>query len=102
MAELADGVRVVVSQRACQVVVRAQAQVAQMLPLVCRVMAQTRAPILGGDKHYHDKVMSLFEPHTEAIRQGQGFQAHRVWQAGEDPGGRKLVRGGLPSLPAAA
>jgi IS5 family transposase len=71
MAELADGVRVAVGQRACQVVVRAQAQIAQMLPLVRRVMAQTRARILDGDKHYRDKVLSLFEPHTEAIRKGK-------------------------------
>ena len=36
-----------------------------------RVIAQTRARILGGDKHYRDKVFSLFEPHTEAIRKGK-------------------------------
>ena len=42
-----------------------------MLPLVRRVIAQTRARILGGDKHYRDKVFSLFEPHTEAIRKGK-------------------------------
>ncbi len=50
---------------------RAQAQIAQMLPLVRRVMAQTRARVLGGDKHYRDKVFSLFEPQTEAIRKGK-------------------------------
>jgi IS5 family transposase len=64
MAELADGARVAVGQRACKVVMRAQAQIAQMLPLVRRVMAQTRARILDGDKHYPDKVLSLFEPHS--------------------------------------
>jgi transposase, IS5 family len=52
-------------------VIRAQAQIAQMLPLVQRVIAQTKARILGGGKHYHDKVLSLFEPHTEAIRKGK-------------------------------
>ncbi len=71
MAELAEGVRVAVGQHACRVVVRAQAQITQMLPLVQRVIAQTRARILGGDKHYRDKVLSLFEPHTEAIRKGK-------------------------------
>jgi Transposase domain (DUF772) len=71
MAELVQGARVAVGQRACRVVIRAQAQIAQMLPLVQRVIAQTRARILGGDKHYHDKVLSLFEPHTEAIRKGK-------------------------------
>ena len=71
MGELADGVRVATGQRACKLVTRAQAQIAQMLPLVHRVIAQTRARILGGDTHYHDKVLSLFEPHTEAIRKGK-------------------------------
>lgn len=71
LAELADGVRVAVGQRGCKVVARAQAQIAQMLPLIQRVVAQTRARILGGDKHYPDKVFSLFEPHTEAIRKGK-------------------------------
>jgi hypothetical protein len=37
-------------------VIRAQPQIAQMLALVQRVIAQTKARILGGDKHYHDKV----------------------------------------------
>jgi hypothetical protein len=40
MGELADGVRVAVGQRACKVVMHAQAQIAQMLPLVHRVMGR--------------------------------------------------------------
>ncbi len=36
-----------------------------------RIIVQTRVRILGGDKHYRDKVFSLFEPHTEAIRKGK-------------------------------
>lgn len=71
MAELVQGVRVAVGQRACKVVARAQAQIAQMLPLVQRVIAQTKARVLGGDTHYPDKVLSLFESHTEAIRKGK-------------------------------
>jgi IS5 family transposase len=39
--------------------------------LVRRVVAQTRARVLKGDTHYPDKVLSLFEPHTEAIRKGK-------------------------------
>ncbi|MBI3031340.1 MAG: ISNCY family transposase [Candidatus Rokubacteria bacterium] len=39
--------------------------------LVHRVLAQTRARILKGDTHYPDKLLSLFEPHTEAIRKGK-------------------------------
>lgn len=39
--------------------------------LVRRVLAQTRARILKGNTHYPDKLLSLFEPHTEAIRKGK-------------------------------
>src|SRR5215469_2010114 len=71
MAEVADGLRAAVSPRAGQVVMRAQTQITQMLPLVQRVIVQTRARVFGGDQHYRDKVLSLFEPHTEAIRKGK-------------------------------
>ncbi|MEX2164163.1 MAG: transposase [Sulfuricaulis sp.] len=50
---------------------RLQAQVQTVRPLLRRVMAQTRARVLGGDTHVPDKVMSLFEPHTEGIRKGK-------------------------------
>jgi IS5 family transposase len=43
----------------------------RMLPLMRRVMRQTRARILGGDTHVEDKVLSLFEPATEIIRKGK-------------------------------
>jgi IS5 family transposase len=41
------------------------------LPRVQRVIAQTRARVLGGDTHVPDKVVSLFEPHTTPIRKGK-------------------------------
>lgn len=41
------------------------------LPRVERVIAQARARVFGGDIHYPDKLLSLFEPHTEAIRKGK-------------------------------
>lgn len=50
---------------------RAQAQLQQIRPLVQRVLAQTRARVLGGDTHVPDKVLSLFEPHTATIRKGK-------------------------------
>jgi IS5 family transposase len=50
---------------------RAQDQLQQMRPLVHRVLAQTRARVLGGDTHVPDKVLSVFEPHTEPIRKGK-------------------------------
>jgi IS5 family transposase len=49
----------------------ARQQVQQMRPLVERVLAQTRARLFRGDTHVPDKVLSVFEPHTEAIRKGK-------------------------------
>ena len=49
----------------------ARARLQQMRPLVTRIMTQTRARLLGGDIHVPDKVLSVFEPHTEAIRKGK-------------------------------
>jgi len=42
-----------------------------MVALVERVVRQTRARVLRGDTHYPDKIVSLFEPHTEIIRKGK-------------------------------
>ena len=50
---------------------RAQDRLQQMRPLVQRVLAQTRARVLGRDTHVPDKVLSVFEPHTEIIRKGK-------------------------------
>ncbi len=50
---------------------RAQQRLHQMRPLLQRVLAQTRARVLGGDTHVADKVLSVFEPHTETIRKGK-------------------------------
>jgi IS5 family transposase len=50
---------------------RAQDQLQAMRPLVQRVVDQTRARIVGGDTHVPDKVLSVFEPHTETIRKGK-------------------------------
>ena len=49
----------------------AQDQLRQLRPVVQRVLAQTRARIIGGDTHVPDKVLSIFEPHTETIRKGK-------------------------------
>jgi len=50
---------------------RLRAQLRATIRLVRRVVAQTRARVLHGDTHYPDKVLSVFEPHTEAIRKGK-------------------------------
>lgn len=50
---------------------RARQQLQDVQPLVTRVLDQTRARVLGGDTHVPDKVLSIFEPHTEAIQKGK-------------------------------
>ena len=50
---------------------RAQDRLQEMRPLVQRVVDQTRARALGGDTHVPDKVLGVFEPHTETIRKGK-------------------------------
>lgn len=52
-------------------VARLRAHLQRTLPLVHRVIAQTKARVLRGDTHVPDKVVSLFEPHTTPIRKGK-------------------------------
>ena len=42
-----------------------------MIPLVQQVMRQTRERIFKGNAHSKNKLLSLFEPHTEIIRKGK-------------------------------
>jgi IS5 family transposase len=53
---------------------RLGAQLRTTVGLVRRVLAQTRARVLQGDTHFRDKVLSLFETHTEAIRKGKAIK----------------------------
>jgi IS5 family transposase len=46
-------------------------EIEKTIELVRRVQAQTRARVFKGDTHYPGKVLSLFEPTTEAIRKGK-------------------------------
>jgi IS5 family transposase len=50
---------------------RAHDRLRDLRPLVQRVVDQTRARLLGGDTHVADKVLSVFELHTETIRKGK-------------------------------
>jgi transposase, IS5 family len=59
------------SRPAAATLTQARTRLRQMQPLVMRVLDQTRARLLGGDTHVPDKVLSVFEPHTEAIRKGK-------------------------------
>ncbi len=56
-----------------------QTQLAHFVPLVKKVVAQTKARVFGGDTHVVDKVLSLFEEHTRAIRKGK---AHKPTEFG--------------------
>jgi len=48
-----------------------RAELDRMVPLVRRVMRQTRARVFHGDTHFEDKIVSVFEPSTEVIRKGK-------------------------------
>jgi IS5 family transposase len=49
------------------------------IPLVEKGIAQTRARVFLGNPHVAGKVLSLFEPHTQAIRKGK---AHKPTEFG--------------------
>ena len=49
------------------------------LPLVQRVIAQTQARVFGGNRYTRDKVLSLFESHSQVIRKGK---AHKPTEFG--------------------
>lgn len=48
-----------------------QRDLAATMPLMQRVLDQTQRRVFGGDTHVAEKVLSIFEPHTEAIRKGK-------------------------------
>jgi transposase, IS5 family len=69
--EISDGVKRaadVVKQMALEGL---RAELDRMVPLVRRVMQQTRARVFRGDTHFEGKLLSLFEPSTEVIRKGK-------------------------------
>jgi IS5 family transposase len=56
---------------------RVEAQIGQLrhfLPLVEKVITQTKERVWGGNSHVEGKVLSLFEPHTEVIRKGKAHK----------------------------
>jgi IS5 family transposase len=56
---------------------RVEAQIGQLrhfLPLVEKVITQTKQRVLGGNCHVEEKVLSLFEAHTEVIRKGKAHK----------------------------
>lgn len=56
-----------------------ESQLKHLLPLVQRVIVQTKERVWEGNRHVVGKVLSLFEPHTQAIRKGK---AHKPTEFG--------------------
>lgn len=48
-----------------------RAEIDWMVPLVRRVMQQTRARVFGGNTRFEGKIISVFEPSAEVIRKGK-------------------------------
>jgi transposase, IS5 family len=73
MVRQAKRVSSVLSQQSGELPQRFLKEVQQVLPLVERVITQTRSQVLQGKKVASDeKVLSLFEPHTRAIPRHKG------------------------------
>ena len=51
-----------------------QAKLEHFIPLVEQVIAQTKARVFGGDNHFPNKLLSIFEEHTQLIRKGKPFK----------------------------
>jgi IS5 family transposase len=49
-------------------------QLRQFVPLVEKVITQTKERVCRGNTHLAGKVLSLFEPHTEVIRKGKAHK----------------------------
>jgi IS5 family transposase len=67
----ADAVGQQIARRRTPMLTKLRAGLEQTSRLVRRVLAQTRARVLKNDTHHPDKVLSIFEPHTEVIRKGK-------------------------------
>jgi len=69
--EVREGVKIAATPMRQLVVDSLAGYLAEVSVLAKRVLAQTKARILKGDTHYKDKVLSIFEAYTEAIRKGK-------------------------------
>ncbi len=73
MVRQGQQVMAALAQQTGRVAQRLLSQASEVLPLVERVIAQTRRRVLEGKKMASDqKVLSLFEPHTRAIPRHKG------------------------------
>ena len=57
------------------------AQLRHFLPLVEKVISQTKQRVWEGNTHVEGKVLSLFEPHTQVIRKGKAHTSLAGWCA---------------------
>ncbi len=71
LQEIDSQARQAASAQTARVMARARGVLETFVPRVEQVIQQTRARVWGGDTHYEGKLLSLFEPHTEAIRKGK-------------------------------
>ncbi len=55
-------------------VLRAEGCLQHYLPLSTRVIAQSKARIFQGETRHPEKILSLFEPHSQVIRKGKAHQ----------------------------
>ena len=70
---LQDG-RFVAQREACSKVVAAEASLKDYLPLVEKIITQSRARIFQAQTRHPDKILSLFEAHSVVIRKGKAHK----------------------------
>jgi len=73
LEDLKDG-RLVARQETFRKVVAAEASLKDYLPLVEKVITQSRARIFQAQTRHPDKILSLFEPHSVVIRKGKAHK----------------------------
>ncbi|HEY7319974.1 MAG TPA: ISNCY family transposase [Candidatus Binatia bacterium] len=69
--EVAAGVKRALTLRGQLLIEGLATYLEEMRRLAMRVLKQTKARVLEGNQHYPDKLYSVFEVHTEAIRKGK-------------------------------
>jgi transposase, IS5 family len=73
LEDLKDG-RVVARKETFRQVLAAEASLKHYLPLVEKVITQSRARIFQAQTRHRDKILSLFEPHSVVIRKGKAHK----------------------------
>jgi transposase, IS5 family len=73
LEDLKDG-QLVARHEAFLEVVAAEASLKHYLPLVEKVITQSRARIFQAQTRHSDKILSLFEPHSVVIRKGKAHK----------------------------